>query len=1239
MISTIADTRNKALALGRKACQCFPPSQSIAGAVKSVLDSPHDEKHTKGSHVCAKLTKLVKNRDQLDSVPQMWAVIILLCNSSSVSIVSWSGLTSWLQLIQLCFNGSDPTLRTQANLAWNRFIYVARPHEGSNEKLTALLAKPVIAQLERNPHDTKAKITSSAATSTYCNLLYYAMRPTVAPQRLNKLWDEYIVKVMRTSFLLNASNADMACRILMSLFWNWKPTQKLWTENRAHENRLMDPDELPTLDCKWVRSRAVPITKLFAALFKHCSWGRADSVDQAYVSKAWRSFVKSVRSASVKEIKMTTESRTSIAAILDFVDKLSTDSFKQDGDTDGDQTILVHEVLSSLYRTTTAELHVSAILEVLEADSKAQSTPVLYALIAEMQRSTPTIGSTGAPKQHVDSVLRLLEVLNAVLIGAHVNSIYSADLLCKGLSLLMPEYAEDGLSRLAASLALNVRDESRAQPSSAANRLAQILTRALGSVGPPNVEKLDAVFAAAFGSVHRTIVSSVSDLWNNKFGGCDDLHIGPLLTDALQRLRPYVELRMPPGCMDSWTEVRDSIPSYETQDSMPIQELRGKQEPLLEGAAEKEIVATVEQEPAKDLKKISSATTRAKPRHADSQVAFVPIDSSPPAEVDSQHLTEHQREVRDKQRSGPVVVFADLRSSPRPASRAPSESRDCGLARKAAGLAGRPSTPPLPDQGDELEIQPSPTPKSRYARNIAEVEIPSSPPSMHGHQAHNESSNQHAVLPARNLEQDSNHHTTARSAMLTVQPEEAVSKPDEIAGNRSPLLEAIVDHAIDSPFDTHDVDSSEVVRGTETPLVDENAEMYEAEGHKMDVDEQPHHRAQSRDTPEVPESESGIAETPRHKQMAHVAVSPKTDLGAQAVIAVATFKEAVAAVEAATVPEVEAVSDDEATGEVPRDIVAPETVKDRSQGQNPKNASSGAVLTTPQRQSSRIDSVLQQMSASQLSNDLDWSVVLEGLNDSPVPYENSRLELAIPLGLSQTSQGGTSSRKRKSSSKKNWSRSKKRKTQETQSASSRESQESFIKTEAEEGTKVADGNESDGSDVIEVIVPSSSPEPGPEPEADADGDMFVDAPESQDTIVRKRGRPARVSASSLRRKKTPPSSQASQQPASEGTRRSRRSIYSQELEDPPHLQPEVQASGETEHPAEEQMRADNEATTATDVSTPAPQPINVLESLQKTLDAVKNAPAGSLDLRAVDELCFQIRFQAQLRGAAAGGQS
>ena len=70
--------------------------------------------------------------------------------------------------------------------------------------------------------------------------------------------------------------------------------------------------------------------------------------------------------------------------------------------------------------------------------------------------------------------------------------------------------------------------------------------------------------------------------------------------------------------------------------------------------------------PRKSLRRgTPDASSRRRLRHDDSQIQFAPMDSSPPSiNINSQILTDHQKEIRERQRYGNASLFPDIRSSP-----------------------------------------------------------------------------------------------------------------------------------------------------------------------------------------------------------------------------------------------------------------------------------------------------------------------------------------------------------------------------------------------------------------------------------------------------------------------------------------------------------------------------------------------------------------------------------------------
>lgn len=313
------ETRTKAIALGTKAAAVFPSSSTVSHALRTVLDMRLDEGKTVGIFACKRLEKMLANKDDGLVVPQIWAIVLSLMKGIEGGIGKWASLKEWLKVIQRCFNSSHSAIRSQANLAWNRFVYVVSPSE-VNESLLGMLIKPISVQMEQKGLEREDRSSRTTAFSAYCNLLYYCFRPSASHKQYDRVWEEYVVKVMTSSFLEKSpAAADRVCRIFMALFWNGNSKSKLWREIRAQENVLMEPEELPTIDCKWVRSKSLSILKIFKLLFKNSSWGSEDRPDQSFVATGWKHFSKALGAACCKEMKPSVETMQALTNTLAFL--------------------------------------------------------------------------------------------------------------------------------------------------------------------------------------------------------------------------------------------------------------------------------------------------------------------------------------------------------------------------------------------------------------------------------------------------------------------------------------------------------------------------------------------------------------------------------------------------------------------------------------------------------------------------------------------------------------------------------------------------------------------------------------------------------------------------------------------------------------------------------------------------------------------------------------------------------
>ena len=137
-----------------------------------------------------------------------------------------------------------------------------------------------------------------------------------------------------------------------------------------------------------------------------------------------------------------------------------------------------------------------------------------------------------------------------------------------------------------------------------------------------------------------------------------------------------------------------------------------------------------------------AALSKPKRRQDDSQIQYVTIESSPlqDIETESQHLTDRQKEVRARRQAEPAVVFPDLRSIPLLSNGVLKAPRDKNLSLHLKETPfvedEEPATPTLPmhvdGDGDDA-MASSPTPQSKQpALRLDDIEVPSSPPSMPG---------------------------------------------------------------------------------------------------------------------------------------------------------------------------------------------------------------------------------------------------------------------------------------------------------------------------------------------------------------------------------------------------------------------------------------------------------------------------------------------------------------------------
>ena len=313
MLSSIKDVRARAIAFGMEAGLQLGTVFSISHECLNLLNRWSHEGIKVVHRLGSRLMDMTKTKEEGLHVPQIWSVVLLFLRSRPQQIERWDHLKSWLGIIQQCFNSSDAQIKFQANIAWNRFIFAIDINTSTSASLSKMLKQPIVSQLERKSVEKNARLAKHIARSSYCTMLYYALRPAASHTQLDQYWDLYVVEILPRSFSGSQSDLDYACHILVNLFFsNSQP--KVWEANKANSTIPMKPDDLPALDSKWLRSKTQSILGIFDKLFMLAEWTEFRSSN---VFLAWQSFMSALGNAGSKEVKVSMGTMTAIAKIVD----------------------------------------------------------------------------------------------------------------------------------------------------------------------------------------------------------------------------------------------------------------------------------------------------------------------------------------------------------------------------------------------------------------------------------------------------------------------------------------------------------------------------------------------------------------------------------------------------------------------------------------------------------------------------------------------------------------------------------------------------------------------------------------------------------------------------------------------------------------------------------------------------------------------------------------------------------
>ncbi|OAL23682.1 hypothetical protein AYO22_06259 [Fonsecaea multimorphosa] len=1091
MTNSLKDVRTKAIATGLKACSIFSSSSSISATLKTVLGEELTPGKTFSSAMCRRLEKMITVKEEGIQVPQIWTIILMLSNGVEdrdpngpwPRFDKWPQFMDWLKVIQTCFNCSDSAIKQQAYMAWDRFIHIIQPHQTS-DTLMALLAKPLTAQMERQSIEQTSKGTRPTAVSSYCTLLYYAFRPAATHKQYTRVWNEYIVKVMKSSFFEKSSaNADIASRIFTALFWNSKKSTKVWNEKRALENTRVEPEELPTIDCKWIRAKSKAILDMFQVLMRYSSWGASGQSDRAFIAVAWSHFLKALREASSKEIKPSPETVDAMTNVANYLGSLFL--FKDCSELAS--AVQADDILG-LSIAQVRHLTLAAVTELgndlikigLETNCDIKTILVIFdtldSVMLELKNEEDCrpCAPPEEPKSETRSLSsqcqELLGFLNARLLRCFRPEQSAGNMWSIMLEIRQLEGSLEGIPReyvvcltrlLLPTLSVLLQHQKAENETSPDGCYSKIIVSSLHIISRypfGTIEDFDDVFAALFESSQLSVRDEAVTMWNMRFGHLHSVTMGPRLSEALLKLRNAgIDVHipcdlMPPGQLISHEATRPSAaeeattPISNRPSSSPAKDVRGAG--LSPELGSQYYNAGAARRPDPVFSSPEKRSLRPRARHDDSQVQFVPIG-------------------HDQQ---------------------------------------------------ELEIPASPTPRARHvAHQIADIDVPSSPPSIPGNRDRGEVTSS----PPQPIAEDGQVRID-----LAIAPPQAAYQ--QIAVKAS------------------DLPPAEVATGHVSPVVKQKPMNTERDVHMQD---------QSAD--DAMRLHSSTAKAPAET----------------------------------------ACAEDDGAGSSP--------------------------MATPRSDSDEID----MLSASQLSHDLDQhlSQVVED-EALPTPVKTSGISFEEEGHNNQPKPQARRGRKRKSNSLR-FTSTKRRKSQSTSQTSSQSiAMNSFLDNTTAE---IQDCIEIAPSRAVQAIAAEELAHP-----TQAAGIETTSAPK------RRRGRQRRRQDNASPAAHSPIDHNDTIEVIVPGPLRSREGAARESV----GLETALSIDGDAAAEDHQLNSGADEGAVSTGVLADSHESAegggrpSISAMLQGVLDRLKSTAPGDVDLRALDDLCFQIRFQAQVIAQGQGAQ-
>ncbi|KAK0387135.1 hypothetical protein NLU13_5448 [Sarocladium strictum] len=276
------------------------------------------------------------------------------------------------------------------------------------------------------------------------------------------------------------------------------------------------------------------------------------------------------------------------------------------------------------------------------------------------------------------------------------------------------------------------------------HEICQLLI-AIGTARSGRLDTLEPTLSSGFGSKHQLILIMTAETWNRLVGDADE----PQCSDSFKSILSSVNLKLDvevAGTANPSDRSGAQLPislgisgssGQITANSQPSSELSKRGTPVATPSPPKTNLASRAQRKKRDeaTPRLTRSRVRRRAgtprlRHDNSQIEFTAVTSSPSRE-ESQHLTERQEEVRERQKTAITawpMSASEVATTSMP-SLARSDSSTAGLVRVM--LPQRVETTPEPRTSYEDLISSTPTPRRGQVLQMDDLnDPPSSPPEL-----------------------------------------------------------------------------------------------------------------------------------------------------------------------------------------------------------------------------------------------------------------------------------------------------------------------------------------------------------------------------------------------------------------------------------------------------------------------------------------------------------------------------